>query len=212
MSKGPRVDWRKAPLAPYVAIVVKWEAFGSGGGPDHIHGHSWMGWIARPPADWDGALERLAAHAPKGASASFAISPDGKSCSEAWAPVRPAGLRAPWLESSETAYDDLASPRVAALIATWGISAEIPSVWSDAWHARMTRMALDERMGQIGAELERIGFGRVECLGIQPDVGGEMHWCAVAARAGAGWEARALALDLEEDIRETGERGRSKAL
>ena len=196
MSVGGGHDWRRAPLSPFVAIVVHWEAVGAPGGPESLHGHSWMGWIARAPADWAGVAERVARLAPEGASARFGVSPDGRSCLDALAPVKPPGANAPWLSSEEMVFRDMASPRMPALMATWEIQCEIPSVWSDAWHERMTRVALAETMGPLGAELARMGFGLIEPLGIRAEITGEDHWTSVAVARAPGWAARAQAEEL----------------
>lgn len=212
MSPGAGPDWRLAPLSPFVVVVVHWEAIGMLGGTECLHGHSWMGWMARAPADWGGVEERVARHAPEGSMARFGISPDGRSCMDALAPVKPPGANAPWLSSEETIYQDMASPRIPALVATWMTPCEIPSVWSDDWHDRMTRICLAETMGPIGAELDRIGFGLIEPLGVNNEITGEEHWIPLAVARWAAWEARADARELEALLSPGLAKGVSKAL
>lgn len=211
MRREGAPDWRVAPLSPFVAVVVHWEAMGFDGGPESLSGHSWMGWIARAPADWRGVRERLARLAPEGASVRFGCSPEGSGGGEV-APVKPPGAHAPWLSSEEVVHRDLSSPRIPALMATWGIPCQIPSVWSDAWHDRMTRMALGETMVEVGSELERIGFGLVEPMGLRRDIAGEDYWVSVAAKMWPAWEARAQACDLALLLPSGGCKGQPRAL
>lgn len=204
-----------APLFPFLVVDVSYRAVEASSGLD-LWGHSWAGWMARPPADWAGALDILAGVAPPGAVARWGADhgefPSGDGVLE-FSPVgRPPGKGAPWVAFEESVHRDPSSPSVMRLSLRMEVEGPIPREWTGSWHREMTDKFVLAPGRAMGAALEAAGFEVVESLGDFDDMCGDEHCVAVALRRAQGWVARAEAEALGRSTPVASAAGRGRVL
>ena len=193
-----------------MVVKVYWSCKEPGSSVE-LHGYSWMGWMAKAPADWDGIMEALEAHAPEGSSVKKAAWMPSSSGSDQEPPFsidlmfprKPSGQGAPWLPSEESQYRVEGCPRICFVDLHWEFESEIPREFSQDWHDQMSARALDSVKEFLEASLSRLGFGELEFMGVRQDIAGSNHWSNVAEELGPSWSARVLRKELEDSVPES---------